>query len=70
MISHKKQTYFEKASIFNIKACMCNLKVTYKITKIEFNIGLRTWRLQYDPSFLPHTKVAQSKICESPNFTT
>ena len=49
---------------------MCNLKVTYKITKIEFNIGLRTWRLQYDPSFLPHTKVAQSKICEFPNFTT
>ena len=42
MRSHKKQTYFEKASIFNIKAWMCNLKVTYKITKIEFNIGLRT----------------------------
>ena len=47
-----------------MKAWMCNTKVTYKIKKIEFNTELRNWRSQYDPPYLPHTKVVQSKICQ------
>ena len=39
-----------------MKAWMYNTKVTYKIKKVEFNMGLRTWRLQYDPPYLPHEK--------------